>query len=150
MKAAKGVFSLLVLVVTLVAVLAPTLALAQSDEDRNAALLGGGILLVCAVIGLAFYVYLALAVYTIANKTHTENAWLAWIPILNAILMVNIAKKPIWWAIIIIFVPLVNIVFLILVWMAMAEARGKPSWWGIMIIVPLMQLITPGYLAWAD
>lgn len=150
MRAAKGVFSLLVLVLTLVAMLAPTLAFAQSDEDRNAALLGGGVLLICGVIGLAFYVYFALALYTIANKTHTENAWMAWIPIIQNILMVNIAKKPIWWALIIIFVPLVNIVFWILAWMAIAEARGKPSWWGIMMIVPVMNLIAPGYLAWAD
>jgi len=150
MKAAKSVFSLLVLVLTLIAVLSPTLALAQSNDDRNAALLGGGILLVFAVVGLAFYVYFALALYTIANKTHTENAWMAWVPIIHIILMVNIAKKPIWWAIVMIFVPLVNVVFLILVWMAIAEVRGKPSWWGIMTIVPLMNLITPGYLAWAD
>lgn len=149
MKARKSVFSLLVLVLTLVAVSAPTLALAQSNEDRNAALLGGGILLVCAVIGLALYVYLALALYTIANKTHTENAWMAWIPIVNVVLLLNVAKKPIWW-IILFFIPLVSLVMAIIVWMAVAEARGKPNWWGILLIVPLVNLIVPGYLAWAD
>ena len=38
----------------------------------------------------------------------------------------------------------------IIVWMAVAEARGKPSWWGILLIVPLVGLIVPGYLAWSD
>jgi hypothetical protein len=44
----------------------------------------------------------------------------------------------------------VNIVVLIIVCMAIAEARGKPSWWGILYIVPVANLIVPGYLAWAD
>lgn len=149
MKARKSVFSLLVLALILIAALVPSLAFAQSNEDRNAALLGGGILLVCAVIGLAFYVYVALAVYTIATKTHTENAWMAWIPIVNVVLLLNIAKKPIWW-IILFFIPLVSLVMAIIVWMAVAEARGKPNWWGILLIVPLVGLIVPGYLAWAD
>jgi hypothetical protein len=44
-----------------------------------------------------FYVYTALALMTIATKTNTPNGWLAWIPIANIILMLNIARKPIWW-----------------------------------------------------
>jgi hypothetical protein len=92
---------------------------------------------------------MALCLQTIAKKTNTENAWLAWIPIVNIILMLNIAKKPLWW-IILLLVPLVNIVIMIVVWMAIAEARGKPSWWGILMIVPLVGIIVPGYLAFSD
>jgi hypothetical protein len=105
--------------------------------------------LVMAVIGLTFYIYFSLALQTIAKKTNTENAWLAWIPIANIILMLNIAKKPTWW-IILFFIPLVGIVFGIIVFMAIAEARNKPSWWGILMIVPIVNLIVPGYLAWSD
>jgi hypothetical protein len=60
-----------------------------------------------------------------------------------------VAKKPIWW-IILCFIPGVNLVILVIVWMAVAEARAKPSWWGILMIVPVANLITPGVLAWAD
>jgi hypothetical protein len=98
---------------------------------------------------VVFYIYWALATQTIARKTNTENGWLAWIPIANVILWANIAKKPIWWGILCL-VPLVNIVFMILLWMAMAEARNKPNWWGILMIVPVLGLIVPGYLAWSD
>jgi hypothetical protein len=97
----------------------------------------------------AFYVYLSLALQTIAKKTDTDNSWLAWIPIVNIILMLNIAHKPLWWFILF-FIPFVNVVFAIIVWMSIAEARGKPSWWGIMLIVPGLNLIVPGYLAWSD
>jgi hypothetical protein len=97
----------------------------------------------------ALYVYSSLALSTISKKTNTENPWLAWIPIINLFLMLNIAKKPLWWFILCL-IPLVNIVIFIILWMAIAEARGKPSWWGILIIIPLVNLIVPGYLAWSD
>ncbi len=123
----------------------------MSDNEGAAAGIAalGAFLMVFLVIGLVFYVYMSLALQTIAKKTNTENAWMAWIPIINFILMLNIAKKPIWW-IILFFVPLLNIVIGILVWMGIAEARNKPNWWGILMIVPFVNLIVPGYLAWAD
>jgi cytochrome bd-type quinol oxidase subunit 2 len=126
-------------------------AFAQSDNSGNftAAAALGGFMVVFLIIGLAVYVYMALALQTIANKTNTENAWLAWVPIINIILMLNIAKKPLWW-IILCLIPIVNIIVIVIVWMAIAEARGKPSWWGILFIVPVVQVIVPGYLAWAD
>jgi hypothetical protein len=39
---------------------------------------------------------------------------------------------------------------MILVWMSIAKARQKPDWWGILMIVPFVNMIVPGYLAWAD
>jgi len=124
-------------------------ALAQDNNSIAAAGLGARMIMVFLVFAAACYVYMALALQTIADKTKTENSWLAWIPIANMVLMLNVAKKPIWW-IVLFFIPVVNIIFIIIVWMAMAEARGKPSWWGILMIVPVVNLITPGVLAWAD
>lgn len=124
-------------------------ALAQDNDSLAAAGLGAGILMFFLLFAAAGYVYMALALQTIANKTHTENSWLAWIPIANIILMLNIAKKPIWW-IVLFLIPVVNIVFIIIVWMGVAEARGKPSWWGVLFIVPVANLVVPGVLAWSD
>jgi len=42
----------------------------------------------------AFYIYLSLALVTIATKTNTPNGWLAWIPIANLFLTLQIARKP--------------------------------------------------------
>jgi hypothetical protein len=133
------------------AILAATLlsaggAFAQVNRSPAAA---GGSLVFLLFIGLAIYVYTALAVQTIAQKTNTENPWLAWIPIANLILLLNIAKKPIWW-IVLCLIPLVNIIIFIIVWMAVAEARGKPGWVGVLLIVPVLGALMPGYLAWAD
>lgn len=127
-------------------------AIANAQDERPSALpfaLGAGMIAFFLLVALAAYVYMALALSTIAQKTNTENGWLAWIPVANLILMLNIARKPIWW-IVLFLIPIVSIIILIIVWMGIAEARNKPSWWGIMVIVPVMNLIMPGYLAWSD
>jgi hypothetical protein len=150
MKARTSVVSRLGLIALLAVVLFSTgRALAQENNPMAAAGLGIGLIMVFLIIGAAAYVYMSLALQTIADKTKTENSWLAWIPIANLVLMLNIAKKPMWWFILFL-VPFVNIVIAIMVWMAVAEARGKPSWWGILTIVPIANLIVPGVLAWSD
>ena len=151
-KAPRFLYGLWTLV-ALLGILLPTsgwaLARQESEMPAGAMAAMGAMIVVFLIIGLALYVYMALSLQTIAKKTKAENAWLAWIPIANIILMLNIAKKPLWW-IILMFIPLVNLVIAIIVWMAIAEARGKPSWWGILLIVPVVGIIVPGYLAWAD
>ena len=143
----------LMMVLAAMGLIAPAATLYAQYSDRERAAAGiailGGMLIFFLIFGLAMYVYTSLALQTIAKKTNTDNPWMAWIPIINIILMLNIAKKPLWW-IILCFIPLVNIVIMIIVWMAIAEARQKPNWWGILMIVPLVNIIVPGYLAWAD
>jgi hypothetical protein len=127
---------------------AATPAFASAPSGPQIAAMGVAFLFV-GIIFIAAYIYMALALQTIAQKTNTENPWLAWIPIANLILMINIARKPLWW-VVLFFIPLVNLVILIIIWMGIAEARNKPSWWGILLIVPVANLIVPGYLAWSD
>jgi len=135
-----------------VMLLSSTLVPAQDSSSSDGtlpAIFAGGMLLFLLLLAAAAYVYMALALSTIAVKTNTENAWLAWIPIANIVLMLNIARKPVWW-IVLFLIPLVSIIMAIIVWMGIAEARRKPNWWGILLIVPVVGLIVPGYLAWAD
>jgi hypothetical protein len=148
MKTRTRFLSLFRWVLTLAAVLIPaSRAFAQDEAPRpedHIALLSFFI-----ILGLACYVYISLAVQTIARKTNTPNDWLAWIPIANLFLTLAIAKKPLWWFVLVL-IPLVNIVITIIIWMGIAEARNKPSWWGILMLVPGVSLIVPGYLAWSE
>jgi len=107
------------------------------------------VMIIALVIGLAFYVYMAYSLMVIAKKTNTPNEWMAWIPILNYWLMVQIARQQILWFILFL-IPCTSPIALIFVWMKIAEARGKPSWWGFMWLVPIMNIITPGYIAFSD
>jgi hypothetical protein len=121
---------------------------AQSSDAAQTAI-AGTMILIIVVFALGAYVYIALALQTIATKTSTANGWLAWIPIANIFLMLSVAKKPMWWFLLFL-IPLVNIVIAVMVWMAVAEARHKPNWWGILTIVPFVNIVVPGYLAWSD
>jgi hypothetical protein len=107
-----------------------------------------GMMLFFLLVFLVIYVYMAICLMKIAKKTNTENAWFAWIPILNMVLMVQVSKKPIWW-IILFFIPLANIVAMIIIWMAIAKELGKPEWLGILMIVPIANFVVPGYLAFS-
>jgi hypothetical protein len=149
MNARNRILSRIGWLLVLSATLIPAGPAFAQENNRVPAVFLGGFLVIFFIFILVMYVYHALALQTIATKTNTENPWFAWIPILNIILMLNIAKKPIWW-IILCLIPLVNIVVIIIVWMGIAEARNKPNWWGILLIVPGANLIVPGYLAWSD
>src|SRR5262249_2236400 len=125
-------------------------AFAQSSDDQVAqTVFAGAFLIVMLIFGAIAYVYFSLALQTIAKKTGAQNAWLAWIPIVNLFLMLDIAKKPMWWFVLFL-IPLVNLVMGVLVWMGVATARRKPEWWGILSIVPIVNIVVPGYLAWSD
>ncbi len=130
------------------AVLTSADALAQSDSAPSAAMPAAAMLVVLVLV-LGLYIYMSLALQTIANKTGTANAWLAWIPVVNLFLLLSIAKKPLWWFLLFL-IPLVNLIFLVIVWMEVAKACRKPDWLGGLMIVPLVNIVLPGYLAWAD
>ncbi|GAH59816.1 unnamed protein product, partial [marine sediment metagenome] len=97
---------------------------------------------------IVFWIYWSFSLQTIAKKTNTKYGWIAWIPPLSIYLMCEIARKP-WWWIFLLLIPLVFIVFWIIIWMEIAKARGKPYWIGILIIVPYLNLLIPGYLAFS-
>ena len=145
----SGLWTLVVLVGLLLPTVGWSLGRQESQMPAGAMAAMGAMIVVVLIFAAAICVYMGLTLQVIAKKTKTENAWLAWVPIVNIILMLNIAKKPLWW-IILMLIPLVNIVIAIIVWMAIAEARGKPNWWGILLIVPVVGIIVPGYLAFSD
>ena len=101
------------------------------------------------LIFLGTYVYMALTLQVIAGKTGTSDAWMAWVPVLNVYLMCRIAGKPGWW-VVLFFIPFVNIVMTVLVWMGIAEARHKPAWLGVLMLVPIANIVLPAHLAFSD
>ena len=101
------------------------------------------------ILWFALYIYLALSLQVLAEKTNTPNGWLAWIPIANIFLMLQISQKPLWWFVLLL-IPIVNIVIGIIIWMKIAERVGKPSWFGVLLIVPVIGIAIPGYLAFSN
>ena len=94
------------------------------------------------------YIWGAICINIIANKTSTPNSWLAWVPVANIYLMCKVADKSGWWTLLF-FVPFANIVILIIVWMNIAKALKMPSWLGVLMLIPCAHFIITGILAFA-
>lgn len=97
--------------------------LAQGDDS------GGTV----AMITVLVQVILAIAIIAGLWKMFTKAGkpgWASIIPIYNAIVLLEIAGKPIWW-IILMLIPCVNIIILILVNIDLAKAFGKGTGFGI-------------------
>ena len=86
------------------------------------------------IINLAIYAFMAYSLQTIANKTGTDNSWMAWVPILNLVLMIKIADEPVWWVLLMI-IPIVNIYFAIRILVEMSQARGRSGWFAVLLIL---------------
>jgi hypothetical protein len=110
---------------------------------------GAGIFLFIMILAFVVYVVVALSLMKIAKRTNTENAWFAWIPILNLILMLQIAKRPMWW-LVFFLVPFINIVGIVLqfvIWVDIAKLLGKST--AIGILAGLLPIIFVPYLAFS-
>jgi len=117
--------------------------------------------LIMILVGLAIYIYTAIALMIIANKTKTKNGWLAFIPVANLYLMTQIGKLPWWWLLVIVglwivsMIPIIGIiasiamlVVMAYLWWKVAEAVNKPGWWGILMVIPIVNLVMVGIMAW--
>lgn len=101
------------------------------------------------VVFLAMYAFVAFCFMKIAEKTGTENGWWAWIPILNVVLLLKIAGRPMWW-IMLFFVPLVSIVIALVVFADICKACDKSPWLTLGMLIPLVNFGVLGYLAFSD
>lgn len=101
--------------------------LAQGDGSGNA------MLMVFMLIYVAFVVLIIASWWTLFTKAG-EPGWAAIVPIYNVIVMLKIAGKPLWW-IILFFIPLVNLIVLIVLFMDLAKAFGKGSLFGIGLLL---------------
>ena len=91
-----------------------------------------------ASLGLVLVLYLGLIIMLIVSiwkifEKAGKPGWASLIPIYNFIVLLEIIKKPTWW-IIMLLIPLVNIVFLFLVYIELAKVFGQGAGFGIGLI----------------
>jgi len=126
------------------------------------------------IVSALWLIFVAVMFYLMAIKTGTSLPWLAFIPIANIVLMVKIARKPMWWLVLLLVLPivaslfallafvdptggiivgvlvaamvLVCIVAWLLVSIGIARARGKSVVWGILLFIPCFNVIALAYL----
>ncbi len=126
--------------------------LTQEEAEALAAgilAMSGAVIFFSLIISIPFYIYGAWSQMVISNKLNVPNSWMAWIPFLN---LYNFAKCAgmSGWTLLLMFIPFVGIIYVIIAYMNIAERRGFEKLLGLLVLVPIAQIVLPGYLAWAE
>lgn len=100
-----------------------TSILAQEDAG------GGAGAMIALVIQLALVVLIFAGFWKTFEKAG-KPGWGSLVPIYNAVLLLEIAGKPIWWFILF-FIPFVNLIVAILVSIEVAKNFGKGTGFGL-------------------
>jgi hypothetical protein len=105
-----------------------------------------GIVLLLYVCIYLFYSYCCLL---ICRKAGHPPGVLIWLPLLKLLPMLRAAGMSCWW-LVACFVPLLNLVPLVLWPLKIAKARGKSVWIGVLLLLPVANVFAFLYLAFSD
>jgi uncharacterized protein DUF5684 len=92
-------------------------------------------------------VILVIASFWVVFTKAGQPGWASIVPIYNLIILLTIARKPLWW-VLLMLIPLVNIVIAIIVAIEVAKNFGKSSGFGLGLA--LLPFIFYPMLAWSD
>ena len=90
-----------------------------------------------AIIGLVVGLLVIAGMWRLFSKAG-KPGWAAIIPIYNLIVLLQIAGKPLWW-ILLLFIPFVNFIVFIIIWVGVARAFGKGTGYalGLVFLSPI-------------
>jgi hypothetical protein len=105
------------------------------DYPSGGAAAGIGIGLM--IVYLAILLLMIISMWKIFTKAG-KPGWAAIIPIYNAIVLLEIVDKPLWW-IILMFIPIVNFVISIIVTVELAKKFGQSTGFavGLILLAPI-------------
>lgn len=125
-------------------------------QDNTNAVVGAGLMgigllaiLVFLCIGVVFYIFFCFCGKRICEKCGVTPGVLIWIPIVQLVPLLQVAKLPVW-MIILFFVPPVNIVVGFMMWSKICVARGKSGWLVLLFLVPIANIVLIPYLAFSE
>ena len=102
--------------------------------------------IIVPIIWLALSALLIVSLWKVYSKAG-KPGWASLIPIYNTYVLLKIGGKPGWW-LVLLFVPVVNLVIIILALLAVAKAFGKGG--GFVVGLILLPIIFWPILAFGD
>lgn len=127
-----------------------------SFVDFGLGALFGTFIIMILVYLLISYIITGVSLYRIAKRTKTDNAWLAWVPIFNLLLVADIGKESLWLGLITIlvgFVPfiggIISAVLVVYLFWRVNEKLKKPGILALLTLIPVVQLFYLLYLAYS-
>jgi hypothetical protein len=120
-------------------------------------------LIVFLIVVVALYVYSSFAWMTIAKKLNYKHPWLAWVPVANSAMILQLGGFH-WAWIFLLFIPILGWIALFVLWIIATwrifEKRKYPGALSLIIIascIPwvgflatIAYLIVVGFVAWQD
>lgn len=103
---------------------------------------------------LALHIYVGFVLMAIAKKTNTPRPWLGFVPIANVYLMAKTADLSGWYttSLALAIIPYVGGIIttatFVYIWFNIAKKLDRPGLWGILILVPVVNMIIIGIMAW--
>jgi len=117
----------------------------------------GAYMIMIVLTLIALYVLIALSLMKISRKTKRGTPWFAWVPILNKILILNLAGLSGWYLAAIILlacIPILGwaaiILFEVYIWMKIAVVCKKPDYLGLLAVMPPAMIVLMLYFAYGE
>jgi hypothetical protein len=128
-----------------------------ANPEAFLATLGIGFLIFLIFLAIGIYIFIALALQTIAKRQKYKYPWFAWIPVLNAVLTFELGGFH--WAWVFLYIgagiPFIGILFTIALavlaiisFWKIFEKEKYPGALALVLIVPIARLIILGLVAW--
>ncbi len=83
------------------------------------------------IVAYLFYGFCYGKIFEKAGKP----LWAGFVPIYNLMVLLEIVGRPLWWIVLILLVPVVNLIVLVVLCMDLAKSFGKDSVYGILIVL---------------
>ncbi|MGK7920042.1 MAG: hypothetical protein AB4080_08560 [Trichodesmium sp.] len=106
---------------------------------------------IIVVFCIIFYLIIGRFLYEIYEKLNVENAWFAWIPILNTYItfVAGDEENPVLWTILSL-IPCISIIAeikVIIAWVRIFKKLEKSPWLLLLCLIPFAALFVFGYVA---
>jgi len=125
--------------------------------------LGAAFIGIIALVSIILYLYVAFAFFTIGKKLNYPKSWLAWIPIANIAMVLQLGGFH-WALVFLILLPILGqiaiTVLLIISFWRICEKRNYPGWISLVpllsfipivgVIAGIATLVVIGLVAWRD
>jgi hypothetical protein len=88
------------------------------------------------IVGWLFYMAILVVVFLVQWKIFVKAGkpgWACLVPIYNILVLLEIVGKP-WWYLLLMFIPVANIVILIMMMIALAQVFGKSGGFAVGLI----------------
>jgi hypothetical protein len=107
------------------------------DYGSNAGIFGGIFGVCYGFFMFAVVIFILVSMWKVYQKAG-KPGWAAIIPIYNILVLLEIVGKP-WWWLLLMFIPFVNIVIMIIVYLELAKVFSKGTGFGCgLILLPFV------------